>query len=223
MHWETSKIRNIFFGILLAIAFFSFGIYMGLASQPEVDKVANLEGKETAVSTNADFSPFWKVWNTLKEKHPDSKNETDQERVYGAISGLVDSLDDPYTVFFTPDDAKVFEEDIAGNFSGVGMEVGMKGKVLTVVSPLKDTPAYKAGIKSGDKILKIGETSTSGISTDEAIKMIRGEKGTSVTLSIMREGFNKAKEFKIIKFLGYVNFCNKDKEYSECQKRHGLF
>ncbi len=109
----------------------------------------------------------------------------------------MDSLDDPYSVFFDPGETKTFEEEIAGNFIGIGMEVGMKNKILTVIAPLKDTPAYRANIKSGDKILKIDETSTSDLSIEKAIKLIRGEKGTAVTLTVLREGNEDPMEIKI--------------------------
>jgi carboxyl-terminal processing protease len=102
-------------------------------------------------------------------------------------------------VFFTPDEAKSFEADIAGNFDGIGMEVGIKDKILTVVAPLKDTPAFRAGIKPGDKILKIDKTVTSGLSIDEAIKLMRGDKGTTVVLTIFREGDTDPKEVKIVR------------------------
>ena len=147
----------------------------------------------------ADFSPFWKAWNTINEKSPDAKKITDQERVYGAISGLVGSLNDPYSVFFNPEETKSFEDDIAGTFSGIGVEVGIKDKVLTVIAPLKNTPGYKAGLKAGDKILKIDNTVTTDISVEEAVKLIHGEKGTIVTLTIFREGEKDSREVKIVR------------------------
>src|SRR3989344_4041774 len=174
--------------IILAIfgAFF-VGIHVGANNIPAIGKVL-LANKETQVTTEADFSPFWKVWNIINEKYPKADKITDQSRVYGAISGLISSLDDPYSVFFNPDDAKAFEDEIAGNFTGVGMEVGIKDKVLTVIAPLKDTPAYRANIKPGDKILKIDKTVTSSMTIEDAIKLIKGDKGTAVTLTIFREG-----------------------------------
>lgn len=189
--------------VLLAVAFFSLtflaGIYVGDSNRPEIDKISGLANKETPTAINTDFSSFWKVWNTLNEKYPGASQITNQNRVYGAISGLVGSLNDPYSVFFPPEETKAFEEEIAGNFDGIGMEVGMKDKVLTVIAPLKDTPAYRADIKSGDKILKIDEKITTGLSVEEAIKLIRGAKGTPVTLTILREGLQQPKEITIIR------------------------
>ena len=185
--------------LVLIALFFVFGIYIGYNNRPEIDKVTGISGKETAVDTNADFSPFWKAWNIINEKYPSASSITDQDRVYGAISGLVGSLNDPYSVFFKPDEAKVFEGDIAGNFTGIGMEVGMKDNILTVIAPLKDTPAEKAGIKSGDQILKIDKTYTSDLSIDEAVKLIRGDKGTSVTLSILHTGDTDPTEISVMR------------------------
>lgn len=195
--FKTSRVPIV---VLCAIVFFLFGFTIGAHQKPETKTVINLEGKETAVTTPADFSPFWKVWETINEKYPDADNIKDQDRVYGAIDGLISSLDDPHSVFFDPEETKRFEEDISGNFSGVGIELGMKDKVLTVISPLKDTPAYKAGIKSGDKILKIDGKPASDIGgVDGAVKLIRGEAGTSITLTIYREGEKESRDITIVR------------------------
>jgi carboxyl-terminal processing protease len=196
---EYFKTRRASATILLVALFFGLGIYVGFNNRPEIDKVVNISGKETAVTTQADFSPFWKTWNAINEKYPGASKITDQDKVYGAISGLVGSLNDPYSVFFSPDEAKLFESDIQGNFEGVGMEIGIKDKVLTVIAPLKDTPAYRANIKSGDSILKIDSKITSGLSIEKAIRLIRGKAGTTVTLTIFREGDLKPKEIKIVR------------------------
>jgi len=197
---EFFKTRRSTSVILLVALFFILGIYIGFNNRPEIDKVVGLYNKETQVTTGADFSSFWEVWNTINKKYPRADKITDQDKVYGAISGLVDSLNDPYSVFFKPDEAKSFEDEIAGNFTGVGMEVGIKDKILTVIAPLKDTPAYRANIKPGDKILKIDKTVTSSLSgIEEAIKLIRGEKGTAVVLTIFREGNNDPIEIKMIR------------------------
>src|SRR3989304_150910 len=192
-----SKTRHIATVTLLVAIFFIWGVYLGIHKKTEIEKVVGLAGKETLVTTKADFSPFWKTWNTINEKYPKASTVEDQSRVYGAISGLVDSLNDPYSVFFGPDEAKSFEEEIAGNFSGIGMEVGIKDKILTVIAPLKDPPAYRANIKPGDKILQIDDTVTSNLGIEKAIKLIRGEKGTTVILTIFREGEKEPKEIKI--------------------------
>ncbi len=196
---EYFKTRRAYATILLVALFFGLGIYVGFNNRPEVDKVGNLLNKETAVNTQADFSPFWKVWNDINEKYPNASKITDQNKIYGAISGLIGSLNDPYSVFFKPDEAKLFEDDIEGSFGGIGMEVGIKDKILTVIAPLKDTPAYKANIKPGDQILKIDSTVTSGLSIEKAISLIRGDVGTTVTLTIFRDGDKEPREVKIVR------------------------
>lgn len=185
--------------IFFVVAAFVFGIYVGDNSRPEIEKITGITGKENAVATEVDFSPFWKAWNTIDEKYPNASKVDNQARVYGAISGLLGSLEDPYSVFFAPEEAKSFEEEIAGNFEGIGMEVGIKDKILTVIAPLKDTPAFRAKIKSGDKILEINDKTTSGLSVEEAVKMIRGPKGTSVSLTILREGTDEPKKIEIVR------------------------
>ncbi len=195
---KISSMKYLFVGILFAAAIFAGGVYLGYTQRPDIDKVALLN-KDPSGMTTADFAPFWKVWNAINEKYPGANSTTDQERVYGAISGLLGSLNDPYTMFFTPDEAKSFEEEIAGNFSGIGMEVGMKDKILTAIAAIKGTPAYKAGIQSGDKILKIDDKITSDLSIEDAIKLIRGPKGTTVTLTLFREGETEPIELPIVR------------------------
>ncbi|MBU1117520.1 S41 family peptidase, partial [Patescibacteria group bacterium] len=118
----------------------------------------------------------------------------DKAMSYGAISGMVAALDDPYTVFLPPKENKSSNDDLAGEFGGVGIQLGYKEKTLAVVAPLAKTPAEKAGVKAGDLILKIIDKNndidkdTSGISLDEAVNLIRGKVGTEVTLTLFREG-----------------------------------
>lgn len=190
--------RNSLFALAL-IVFFFLGMYIGGSGRSEIEEAVTVANKNNPVADQVDFNPFWKTWNLLNEKYPAQEQVTDQNKVYGAISGLVDSLNDPYSVFFTPEEAKAFQEEIAGNFNGVGMEVGVKDNTLTVIAPLKGTPAEKAGILSGDQILKIDDTITTGLGIDEAIKLIRGERGTTVTLTISRKGFEEPKEFAIVR------------------------
>jgi len=196
---EFFKTRRTDALILLVAAFFGLGIYIGFNNRPETVKLPNIAGMEAPEETLADFSSFWKVWEAIDDKFPAAEKITVQERVYGAITGLVDSLDDPYSVFFDPEETKIFESDISGNFSGVGMEIGIKDKIPTVIAPLKNTPAYRAGLKSGDKILKIDDTSTVDLGIEKAIRLIRGEKGTTVTLTILRADDREPIEIKIVR------------------------
>ncbi|MEK7601784.1 MAG: S41 family peptidase [Patescibacteria group bacterium] len=165
-------------------------------------------GTSSDMPANVDFSPVWKAWHTIDEKFvPAAVSSTtpiatttaqaEQDRVWGMISGLAASLNDPYTYFLPPVENKQFGDDMSGQFEGVGMEIAVKSEVLTVVTPLKGTPAEKAGIKSGDHILKIDGVSTQGLEVDAAIKKIRGRKGTQVTLTMLRQGWAEAREIKV--------------------------
>lgn len=185
--------------ILFVLVFFFFGIFLGYSNRPAIDKIASVSSKDTPSDVKTDFSPFWKAWNLIDEKYPDAKKITGQDRLYGAISGLIGSLNDPYSVFMTPNEAKIFEEDISGSFGGIGAEVGIRNKILTIISPLKNTPAYRAGLKAGDKILKINNVVTSDLSIEEAMRLLRGDEGTSVVLTIFREGEKDTREVKIFR------------------------
>jgi carboxyl-terminal processing protease len=185
-------ISLVIIGVILGI-----GIYVGYSNQPEINKITSVINKNPQVETTADFSTFWKVWNILNEKSIYTKKITDQDRVYGAISGLASSLGDPYTVFFPPKENKSFSEAIAGSFEGIGAEIGMKDDILTVIAPLKDSPAYKSGIKAGDKIIKINNVTTTNVTVDSAIDLIRGPQGTTVTLTILRLGENQTRDIVV--------------------------
>lgn len=148
---------------------------------------------------NVDFGLFWEAWDALHEKYVDTTKIDTQKLVYGAISGMVNAVGDPYTVFFEPQISKKFQEEISGAFGGVGMEVGRRNDVLTVISPLKNTPAFRAGIKAGDKILKIGTTSTADLSVDEAVELIRGKQGTKILLTIASVPDNTLREIELIR------------------------
>jgi carboxyl-terminal processing protease len=195
---RTPNISSSFLGIGLAVllacsAFFS-GVQIGSGALARGDMEAGLFSfwKTKAVQPKeADLSEFWEVWEKLEEKYV-SASSTDtvtvDERIEGAIKGLVRSYGDPYTVYLPPSDAGYFEEEISGNFGGVGMEVGIREDVVTVIAPLPDTPAAKAGILPRDVLVKIDDRETSDMSIDEAVRLIRGQEGTTVTLTIFREG-----------------------------------
>ena len=147
---------------------------------------------------------FWAAYQILNQNfvvtHSSSTFPTKQKQVYGAIAGLAASFGDPYTVFFPPADAQLFKEDISGSFGGAGMEIdaNSKGQVV-VITPLKDSPASKAGIHPGDIIRMIGTTSANGISTSDAVKLIRGPKGTPIELTIERQGETKLLTISIVR------------------------
>lgn len=147
-------------------------------------KLQQLVNLDSGKPDNVDFSLFWKVYNDLNAKYVDKGKIDSQKILYGAISGMVNSVGDPYTVFFEPISSKKFQEEVAGSFGGVGIEIGKRNNVLTVIAPIKDTPAFKAGIMAGDKIVKIDGKPSANLAIEEAVNMIRGKIGTKVVLTI---------------------------------------
>lgn len=191
---------------IILTSFFTGYSYGARTPATELEPI-RVDNTEIPSDIKADFAPFWKVWRTINEKYippqvgtstsMDGMGVTEQERVWGAIEGMVNSVGDPYTVFLPPEDAEIFESDISGNFEGVGMEIGVRGGILTVISPLEGSPAKRAGILPGDQILKINDTITSNLSVDEAVKLIRGKVGTTVTFTILRDKTEEPFEIKV--------------------------
>jgi carboxyl-terminal processing protease len=144
-----------------------------------------------------DFGLFWKVWDLLKEKYVDHESLDAHKLLYGAINGMLSASGDPYTTFFDPEAAKAFDEEIAGSFDGIGAEMGMKDKVLTIIAPLEGMPAEKAGLLAGDKVLKIDGEPTDSLSLDVAVSKIRGKRGTEVKLTIYRDGESETRDITI--------------------------
>ncbi|MEK7643302.1 MAG: S41 family peptidase [Patescibacteria group bacterium] len=185
--------------LVLIGASFSLGVFYGYNSSPEIERVENVISKTTpsTLAKEVDFEPFWKAWRILEAKHIGEKEIDRQALVWGAIEGMVKSLGDPYTTFFPPKDLEDFETEIRGEFSGIGAEIGMRKDVLTLIAPIKGSPSEKAGLKAGDKILKINDSFTSDLTLDEAVHQIRGERGTQVKLIILRNGEEKPREISV--------------------------
>jgi len=178
------QIPFIAISLLLIAIIFSTGFYIGNES-------SSFKNERVDASEVADLNQFWQVWNLLDEKFvaaTTTQNTSSQDRIYGAIKGMVNSLDDPYTVFLTPAENESFSTTLQGNFFGIGMEVGVRSGVITVISPLKNSPAEKAGLLPGDIVISIDGTSTANLSLDDAVNLIRGEKGVDVELVVFREG-----------------------------------
>jgi len=202
----TKFFKNQYFIISVSLAViialmggsFYFGYQEGI-KEPQVviiRGVTNLnEGKPEAI----DFSLFWDAWQVIKDKYVTADKIDNQDLLYGAVSGLVNALKDQNSVFMPPADAQKFNEDISGEFSGIGAEIGIKEEQLVIIAPLKDTPAERVGLKANDKILKVNDTITAGLNVDEAAKLIRGKKGTTVVLTISRNGWDNSKEISIIR------------------------
>lgn len=189
---------TVIFALVALGGAFWFGFDAG-TKFPQVLLVREVKNIEPEIPNKADFSVFWQAWEVLNDLYLKNGQVEPQEKVYGAISGLVDSLDDPNSVFFKPKDSQKFEEDIKGNFGGIGAEIGIRKKQLTIIAPLKGTPALKAGLKPGDKILEVNSTSTEDLTVNESVQLIRGPVGTTVTLKILRDDWEKPRDFKIVR------------------------
>lgn len=124
---------------------------------------------------------------------------TTKDLEYGIIRGYVDAYKDPYTTYFPPVEAEQFAQNVKGSFGGVGMEVGIKDKMITIIAPLKSSPAEKAGVKAGDMILSVGDKDISGMSVEQAVGLIRGDIGTSVTFKVYRPLTKETKSFTIVR------------------------
>ena len=187
--------------ILFCTLFFWIGFNKGKISQNASSPIqlqnAVFINKDNGADKTIDFSLFWNVWDLLKNKYVDIGKLDAKTLYYGAIKGMLQSTGDPYTTFFTAEENKKFNEDITGNFEGIGAELGVKNGVLTIIAPLQGTPSEKAGLRSGDKIIKINGKNASDMSIEEAVDNIRGPKGSSVILTIFREGSQDTQDITV--------------------------
>lgn len=193
--------RGAFLGVLLALIGFAYfaGYQKGSVGQffatevpvsPQDVVFQNIKNPDATI----DFSLFWRVWDLLKEKYVDRNSLDAKEMFYGAIDGMLAASGDPYTTFFSPKENREFQEDITGSFEGIGAEMTLEDGILTIVTPLDDSPSQKAGLLPNDRVLKIDDEATVNLAIDEAVAKIRGPRGTEVRLTIFREGDEEARE-----------------------------
>ncbi len=183
-----------------AVLFYA-GLRLGTSGYSGPEYSYSIPPNGTSTLLGGDFSLFWDAVQLVKEKYYDPSAINNNEMLYGAINGAVGSLGDPYSVFFSPSDSTKFDQDLSGSFGGIGAEIGTKNGQIVVVAPLKDTPADEAGLRAGDEILKVDGTSTMNMTPDDAVKIIRGNIGTTVKLLVMRDGWKEAKEFTLTRVL----------------------
>jgi carboxyl-terminal processing protease len=190
--------------VIAGIALLGSGFWLGWvegAQHPKnilVEQATNITPPQGASTSLADFGTFWEAWQDINDLYLRNPDVSSTAKVYGAINGLVQSLGDPYTEFFSPSDNQQFQQDISGNFGGIGAELGTDAKnEIVIVAPLKGTPAESAGLKAQDIVTGINSSSTDQMTVDQAVNLIRGQIGTSVKLTIMRNGWDKPKDFSI--------------------------
>jgi len=204
---SLGKLRKVILTVVVIGASVSVGFYFGrkgfLASFSHFPIVTI--SRQTPPEKSVDFSLFWRVWDSLDESYYDDNKLVDSEMVYGAIKGMVSSLGDPYTIFLPPSENKVVQEDLSGSFEGVGIQIGFKDGQLAVVAPLAGSPAEKAGVLAGDYIVNIKDEikeidkDTQEMTLPEAVRIIRGPAGTTVTLSLIRIGSEDPVEADIVR------------------------
>jgi carboxyl-terminal processing protease len=202
---RLQRVRFLLFSLLLLIVSFSGGYLFGVEGYRV--RTQNLPRvtltREVPPDKNLDFALFWQVWDTLESEYFDKSQLNSSQMIYGAIKGMVEAVGDPYTAFLPPEENKVIQEDLSGNFEGVGIQIGFRGTQLAVIAPLPGTPAEKAGIKAGDYIIGIVDKekeidkSTAGISLAEAVQAIRGPAGSKVTLILLRNGSDQPIEAEV--------------------------
>lgn len=205
---SLSLLRKTLISVLIISFSFSLGYLFGLkgfvASFSPYPKVT-ISRVTPAEKGTLDFSLFWRVWDTLHAKYFDKTKLVPAEMVYGAIRGMVAAIGDPYTVFLSPNENKVVQEDLSGNFQGVGIQIGFKGNQLAVIAPLPGSPAEEAGVKAGDFIVGIKDEAkkidmgTVGITLPEAVEAIRGPTGTKITLTILRKDTDEPLTLEIVR------------------------
>ncbi|HMN19594.1 MAG TPA: S41 family peptidase [Candidatus Moranbacteria bacterium] len=202
--FENSLARKVF-GFFAALAMIAAVFWSGYERGVQNASVGGgtvplsesvVTGKSDTV-VKVDFALFWRVWDLLKQKYVDTDSLDAKKLMYGAIKGMLAATGDPYTTFLDPEETQEFGEDISGSFEGIGAELGIKQGILTVIAPLSGTPAEKAGLRAADKIIRIDGKITADMGIDDAVKLIRGKKGTTVTLTILRGGENEARDITV--------------------------
>lgn len=202
MSFFKNRTTSVVVALLFSGAFFILGFFAGNAKSVkdevtadngsvDIKKVVDLYGRSR--SDKVSFEQFWTVWNMVKSNYVEQPVD-ETKLFYGAIKGMVSGLDDPYSVYLPPQKAEEFAADLAGEFSGIGAEIGMKDEQLIVIAPLPSSPAEKAGLKPKDRIFKIDDKETQGLTVEEAVSKIRGPEGTTVKLTIASDGEDKIRE-----------------------------
>lgn len=204
---KSRKAAAAYLAVVFVVSAFLWGFYLGSGRS----KAQTVNGSATStvpvdlinVDSNKsvkklDFNEFWDLWQTVRERYV--RQPVDEQKMfYGAMAGVVASLDDAHSVFFDPPSSAEFQQELSGKFEGIGAELGFKKNLLVIVAPLPGSPAEKAGLKTGDIIIGIDKLDTGGMGLDEAVSHIRGDKGTIVKLTIVRGTEQKPRIFDIVR------------------------
>lgn len=194
-----------FFQILLIVLIsvglgYSFGRFQVTARWENFKPIVDVRNQNPPEEQTLDMGLFYTVLSEINDKYYDKSKIDATKILHGAISGMLSSLEDPYTAFFPPKENENFKTQLAGEFSGIGAELSLNDEnQVTVVAPLDGSPAKAAGIRSGDIIAKVDGKSTFGWDLPKAVETIRGEKGTAVTLSVIHEGSDEIVDIEIVR------------------------
>ncbi|MCX6809863.1 MAG: S41 family peptidase [Candidatus Berkelbacteria bacterium] len=194
---KLKKIK-VLFVVFFAVSLFisgSIGYFIGHKNLYLNGTTPHFVNSDKNKPDNVDFSLFWDAYQKVKENYYGDINM--QNYLYGAISGAYASLGDPYTAFLSPDLNKEFQDELSGDLEGVGIKMGVLDGYPTVIAPLDGSPAYKAGMKAKDKIIKVDDLETKDLSLDFVVSKIRGPSGTKVKLAFVRDGENKIREVEL--------------------------
>lgn len=183
--------------LVFTIGFFAGKIWGGVQSIDPDSPIYKIIGQRTdATVTDLDFNLFWEVWRTLDDRYVET-DVSDEDLYYGAIKGMVSGVGDPVTVFLTPEETEEYNKGNQGKFEGVGIELGYDDGNLVVVAPLEGSPAIQAGVRAGDRIIKVDDEDIIGESIFKVVSLIRGEKGTDVVLTVIHKGGSDSEEITI--------------------------
>lgn len=190
--------------ILVVLIAFAAGYFFGVnkvnLAWKSYSPSLQVVGKEPPTNlSNVDFSQFWITWQKLEATYYDKSKLDPQQMVNAAISGMVQSLGDPFTIYLPPVQNDNFKQGMAGQFTGIGAELGMRDDAITVIAPLVGSPAERSGIKAGDKILRVDDELIAGWSLSQAVEKIRGPKGTEVVLQVLHKDAKDVSDIKIIR------------------------
>lgn len=190
--------EKIFAIIFILAVVFSMGYLLAIYNYNSAEgKLFSHLKANGEISEYFDANLYWQTWQTLKNEHVNQNLIDEKAMFYGSLRGMTSALDDPYTVFLDPSEAKDFIDDLSGSFEGIGAEVGIRDDIVTVIAPLSGMPAEKAGLRAGDKIYAIDSMSTLNMTLSEAVSKIRGPKDTEVILTIIREGEDRPFDISI--------------------------
>ena len=199
---RARKAVGLYLAIVFIVSSFLWGYRLG-AGRAAASATASASGSVEILNAGldrsgntVDFAQFWDLWDTIKQRYV--KQPVDEkEMFYGAMRGMVASLGDPHSIFLSPSESQAFNQELSGSIEGIGAEVGVKKGDLVIIAPLPGSPAEKAGLKAGDRILGIDGIDTTGMALDDAVSRIRGKKGTTVKLDILRAGIAQPKTYEV--------------------------